>query len=257
LVALLDVGDFSRLDDLMSVPGVMSKKREKSVVSHRADGCVRSLQESEVKELERALGKPIDRGYLVLWVSPAIGDCVRLSTQPTPREARDELLKIAGEGREWINRIHGFSGSFLLGELSELTTTVTRFCVRADSAAERLKPLIKAGRPRIPFPLEGFLQNMIGIAKRAKVLPSTPGRAARKTTGRDVRSSFLEFVQTALAVSRDVIKSSPMSDGQKQAALSILRVQSEDALIKILEDLRGRIGDYRETPRGLVEWNAD
>jgi hypothetical protein len=67
----------------------------------------------------------------------------------------------------------------------------------------------------------------------------------------------LDFVQTALAISRDVIKSSPLSDGQKQAALSILRVQSEGALIKILEDLRGRIGDYRETPRGFVEWNAD
>jgi hypothetical protein len=254
LVALLDVGDFSRLDDLMSVPGVMSKKREKSVVSHRADGCVRSLQENEVKELERALGKPIDRGYLVLWVSRAIGDCVRLSTQPTPREARDELLKIAGEGREWINRIQGFSGAFLLGDLSELTTTVTRFCDRADSAAERL--IIKAGHPRIPFPLDGFLQNMIGIAKRAEVLPSTPGRAVRKTADGAVRSPFLEFVQTALAVSRDVIKSSPLSDGQKLAALAILRVQSEGALIKILEDLRGRIGDYRETPRGLVEWNA-
>ena len=134
-----------------------------------------------MKELERALGNPIDRAYLVFWVSRGIADCVRLSTQPTPREARLELLKIAGEGRDWINRIQGFSGSFLLGELSELTTTVTRFCDRADSAAGQLKPLIKAGHPRIPFPLEGFLQNMIGIAKRAKVLPSTPGRGARKT----------------------------------------------------------------------------
>ncbi len=223
----------------------------------RADDCVRPLQDSEVKQLERALGKPIDRTYLVFWISRGIADCVRLSTQPTPREARQELLKIAGEGREWINRIRGFSGSFLLGDLGELTTTVTRFCNRADSAAERLKPRIKAGHPRIPFPLEGFLQNMIGIAKRAKVLPSTPGRAVRKTADRAVRSSFLEFVQTALAVSRDVIKSSPLLDGEKQAALSMLRVQSEGALIKILEDLRGRIGDYRETPRGLVEWKAD
>jgi hypothetical protein len=235
----------------------MSKKYEKSAGSPRADGCVRPLQESEVKELERALGRPIDRAYLVFWVSRAISDCVRLSMQPTPREARDALLKIAGEGREWINRIRGFSGSFLLGDLGELTTTVTRFCDRADSAAERLKPRIKAGHPRIPFPLEGFLQNMIGIAKRAKVLPSTPGRAVPKTADRAVRSSFLDFVQTALAVSRDVIKSSPLSDRQKRAALAILRVQSEGALIKILEDLRGRIGDYRETARGLVEWKAD
>jgi hypothetical protein len=54
-----------------------------------------------------------------------------------------------------------------------------------------------------------------------------------------------------------VIKSSPLSDGQKRAALATLRVQSEGALVKILEDLRGQIGDYRETPRGLVEWKAD
>jgi hypothetical protein len=154
-------------------------------------------------------------------------------------------LKIAGEGREWINRIHGFSGAFLLGELSELTTTVTQFCDRADSAAERLKPVIKPGHPRIPFPLEGFLQNMIGIAKRAKVLPSTPGRAARKTADRAVRSSFLDFVLATLAVSRDVIKSSPLSEGEKQAALAILRIQSEGALIKVREDLRGRIGAAR------------
>jgi hypothetical protein len=175
----------------------MSKTHEKSAASRRADGSVRPL-----KELERALGRPIDRTYLVFWVSRAIGDCVRLSIQPTPRQARQELLKIAGAGREWINRIDGFSGAFLLGELSELTTTVKQFCDRADSAAERLKPLIKPGHPRIPFPLEGFLQNMIGIAKRAKVLPSTPSRAVRKTADSAVRSSFLDFVLAALAVSR-------------------------------------------------------
>jgi hypothetical protein len=234
-----------------------SKKQEKSSVCHRVEGRVRPLQESEVKELERALGKPIERVYLVHWVSRAIDDCVRLSTQPTPREARHELLKIAGQGREWINQIRGFSGSFLLGDLGELISTVTRYCERADSAAERLKPSIKAGRPRIPFPLEGFLQNIIGIAKRAKVLPSAPGRAARKTVDRSVRPPFLDFVQTALLVARDVIKSSPLSDGDKKAALAILHLQSEDALIKILEDLRGRIGNYRETPRGLVELTAD
>jgi hypothetical protein len=235
----------------------MSKKHDKSEISHVAERRPRALLESEIKELECALGKPIDRSYLVYWVTRAIGDCVRLSTPPSPREARHELLKIAVEGRQWISRVRGFSAPFLLGDLNELTAIATLFCERADSAAERLKPLIKAGRPRIAFPLVGFLQNMIGIAKRAKVLPSTPGRAARKTADRANHTSFLAFVQTTLAISRGVIKSSPLSDQEKKAALATLHLQSEEALIKILEDLRGRIGDYRETYRGLVEWKAD
>jgi hypothetical protein len=113
--------------------------------------------------------------------------------------------------------------------------------------------LVKAGHPRIPIPLAAFLQNMIGIAKKAKVLPSTPSRAP---TGRAARTAFLDFVQASLAISRNVIKSSPLADEQKQAALSILRVQGRDALIKILETLRGRIGDYHDSARGLVEWNG-
>ena len=96
----------------------MSKQKEKSAVSRRPDDCVRPLQENDVKELERALGNPIDRAYLVFWVSRGIGDCVRLSTQPTPREARHELLKIAGEGREWINRIQDFPAHFFSATLA-------------------------------------------------------------------------------------------------------------------------------------------
>jgi hypothetical protein len=92
----LTIGDFSKPDEAeieflpldVGSMVVMSRKHEKSAVSRRADGCLRPLQNDEVQELERALGKPIDRAYLVFWVSRAIGDCVRLSMQPTPREAQ-------------------------------------------------------------------------------------------------------------------------------------------------------------------------
>jgi hypothetical protein len=33
-----------------------------------------------------------------------------------------------------------------------------------------------------------------------------------------------------------------------------LRPQSDEALGKLLERLRGRTGNYRESERGLVEW---
>src|ERR1700740_3072191 len=86
-------------------------------------------------------------------------------------------------------------------------------------------------------------------------------RRSSKSLAKTCKSGSLSLLhldlESRLAVSRDVIKSSPLSDPQKRAALAILRVQSEGALIKILEDLRGRIGDYRETPRGFVEWKAD
>ena len=65
--------------------------------SRRID--MRPLKDTEIADLETALGKPIDRHYLVYWVSRAIDDVVRFSSQPTPRAARDELSKIAREGR--------------------------------------------------------------------------------------------------------------------------------------------------------------
>ncbi len=55
---------------------------------------------------------------------------------------------------------------------------------------------------------------------------------------------FFQFVLEALAISRDVIRSSPFPPPQKAAALSILQINSKEALIKILEELRGRVGDY-------------
>jgi len=42
---------------------------------------IRQLTEEEISRLERALGKPIERDYLVYWISTAIRELVKLSTQ--------------------------------------------------------------------------------------------------------------------------------------------------------------------------------
>jgi hypothetical protein len=114
----------------------MSKKRKKSAVSYLEDGCIRPLQESEVEELERALGRPIDRAYLALWVSRAIGDCVRVSTQPTPRAVtldpeasgalRDRLaaeLKGIGSADEvtsWAHRVLAAKGTLVAADAEQI-----------------------------------------------------------------------------------------------------------------------------------------
>ena len=95
---------------------------------------------------------------------------------------------------------------------------------------------------------------MIGIAKKAKVLPSTPGRAVRSQTAPRSPPAFFNFTIKALAIAKEVIKSSPLPDDRKKAALSILRIQSNEALSKLLEQLRGQISNYREGEHGIIEW---
>jgi len=107
----------------------------------------------------------------------------------------------------------------------------------------------KARRSRTPFGLRAFLDRMIGVAKEAKVLPSTPMRAIPT---KKLPPLFFQFVLEALAMSRDVIRSSPLLPHQKAAAFSILQIKSNEALIKILEELRGRVGDYEVTPHAVL-----
>jgi len=222
---------------------------------------IRPLTEHEIERLEKAIGQSVDRDHLVYWVSEAIRDVVRLSDLPSAREYRDALLQIAREGRRWLRRIKEFpDASFLPGrriELDKVTSMVARICDSADSFAERLGTSIKRGHPRTPFALEAYLDRMIGIAKRAKVLPSTPGRALRSQTAPRLPPNFFKFVVEALAISRDVIKASPLPESKKKAAVLILRVQSEHALSKIIEGLRGQIASYGEGTHGLVEWDTD
>jgi hypothetical protein len=125
-----------------------------------------------------------------------------------------------------------------------------QFCERAELMAARFSQSIKPGQTRTPRALTAFLDNMIGIAKRAKVLPSTPQRYMET---RRAPPSFFVFVEQALATAEDVIQSSSIPDRQKEPALASLQYSSRDALIKILEELRGRIGNYHESPHGLIE----
>jgi hypothetical protein len=64
---------------------------------------------------------------------------------------------------------------------------------------------------------------------------------------------FYDFVTESLEIAIEVIKSSPLPETEKQAALSILASVTDGALIKILERLRGQIRDYRESAGGLIE----
>jgi hypothetical protein len=134
---------------------------------------------------------------------------------------------------------------------TRLLAAAEPFLEGLDFMAAQAAASTKAGHPRTHFGLLAFLNRMIGIAKRARVRPSTPMRAIPT---KRAPPPFFQFVLEALAVARDIIASSPLPDSHKAVALSTLRINSKEALIKILEELRGRTGDYRDTPRGLVEW---
>lgn len=170
----------------------------------------------------------------------------------TPRSYRDDLLRVVRGGRRWLECMDASPGALHLppsAGLHEMRESVVKFCTLIESVA---KQATNPGHPRTSPFLEIFLGNMIGIAKRAKVFPSTSGRGTHHRGQRN--SPFFAFVKSALAIARDVIDSSSLADERKRATLSILRVQSDAALSKILERLRTRIGDYRETPHGLVQW---
>jgi hypothetical protein len=197
----------------------------------------------------------VDRDFLVRWVSQAIRDVVRLSREPTARELRDGLERIAKEGRQWIRHVKACPGiSRLSCELTELRHTVATFCDQADRLADEISTAVKRGRQRTPFALEAFLSRMLGIAKKAKVYPRAESRALRSRTAPRKAPDFFRFVAEALKIAESVIQSSPLSQHRKDAALSLLSVPSNAVLSRLIVQLRGKISDYREGPHGLVTW---
>jgi hypothetical protein len=104
--------------------------------------------------------------------------------------------------------------------------------------------------------LEALLDRLIGIAKRAKVLPSTPSRALLGPLDPGPVPPFYDFVSEALDIAMEVIRSSPLPHDQMDAALATLSKVTDPSLVKALERLRGRIGDYREGTIGLLEWGT-
>jgi hypothetical protein len=215
---------------------------------------LRRLTEEEIEQLETTLGKPVDRKFLVYWFLQAARDVVRISVAPAVQEYRDNLLQIAAEGHQWCAKIEGSSTRELLSQntqLNSLLATVANYCADVEVLAARVDEAIKPG-PRTPLALEVFIDKMIGIAKVASVLPSTPSRDEH-TSGRPP-PAFFGFTKFSLDLARDLIRSSPLSEDQRKAASRSLYVHSDAALGKLLERLRGKIGNYRKTPHGLSEW---
>jgi hypothetical protein len=84
------------------------------------------------------------------------------------------------DGRRWLGEASEYSTIFNAaqrGALDRLVEAANPFFDSIDALAAQAAVATKAGRPRTPFGLTAFLDRMIGIAKQAKVLPSTPMRA--------------------------------------------------------------------------------
>jgi hypothetical protein len=82
---------------------------------------LRALTDEEIKQLEEALVKPVDRNYLVHWVSQATRDVVRLSTnQPSLGDCRDDVLRIIRDGRKWLEQIAASPAELFLRQGTEL-----------------------------------------------------------------------------------------------------------------------------------------
>src|SRR5579872_9360 len=157
-----------------------SSKAKQSTQIH-----IRRLTVDEIEQLEKALGQPVDRKYLVHWVSEAIRDVVRMPRLPTSRETRNALLHVIREGHRWIHSVDNCPGVLLFvqkDELDELKAAINRFSGQLERAAKLFAQKVQPGHPRTAFALEAFLDRMIGIAKTAKALPSVPSRALRSQT---------------------------------------------------------------------------
>jgi hypothetical protein len=215
---------------------------------------IRPLTDDEIGRLEKALGQPIERTYLAHWVVQAIQAFTWILTLPSPRDRRDDLKKIAEQGRKWIDTLEQSRTTPLLTpvlDVEQLMSAVRGFCDAVNSLARQLDQAVGPGHPRTNVALEALLEPLIGIGKRAKVLPSTPNRFDPGSPA----PPFFGFVTEVLDVAMDVTRSSPLPADQIDTALAALSNVTDQSLVKIIEGLRGRIRDYREGTIGLVEWN--
>lgn len=219
---------------------------------------IRPLTDDEIARLEKALGQPIERTYLTYWVSRAIEAFTLILTLPPPRERRDDLKQMADQGRQWIATVEQSRSTPLLPavlEVEHLIISVRTFCEVVGSLARQLDQAVRPGHPRSNVALEALLDRLIGIAKRAKVRPSTPSRALLDPLDPGPVPPFYDFVSEVLDIAMEVIRSSPLPHHQMDAALAALSEVTDQSLVKALQGLRGRIGDYREGTIGFVEWD--
>jgi hypothetical protein len=217
---------------------------------------IRPLTEAELEALEKALGAPVDREHLNYWLSEAIEDAVRSASYPPPRQLRDGLLEIERNGRQLLSSMDEPKVAAFIGaraNFGEFRAATAQFCDQIGALAREVDALVRPGRSRTPAALEGFIDRVIGIAKKAMVLPSTPSRREERQTAET--TVFFGFLNKALGIARRVIKSSQLPDDLKAAADSKLKYRTREALIELVVKVRGQVGNYREAQDGLVEWS--
>src|SRR5262249_28124909 len=171
---------------------------------------IRPLTDDEIARLEKALRQPIERPYLVQWVSRAIQAFVVIVTLPTLRERRDDLKEIAEQVRKWMATVEQCRSARLLPpvvDVRQLMISLRPFCRFAESMAQQLDQAVGPGHPRTNVALDAFLDPLIGIAKRAKVLPSIPSRALLDPIELPPGPPFFMFVREALDIAMEVIRS--------------------------------------------------
>jgi hypothetical protein len=212
------------------------------------------LSAKDIEALERVLGKPIaDHKLEAVRLSRIIRDLAWLTIQPKRQDYRPQLREIARQGRTWLRTIEKFPAQPMLHDsnVEAMKTEVTRFCDLVDILRREHGKAFRTGPPRTRLLLQVFIRQLIGIAKRARVLPSTPSRIVLPERP---PPPFFLFVKEALAMAWRLVRSSSLTQKQQQAASAIFSVGGDEALIKQIELVRGRIGDYRDSPHGLLEW---
>jgi hypothetical protein len=153
------------LPAMMKVP-----TRTRSELSNaRSAVTIRDLTDADAEALEQALGKPIDRKFLVRRVSQITREIVGLAIQPKPQDYRPELRRIAQQGRVWIRNVEECPAQSMLraSNFEQMKIEVTRFCDQVD-AIRRQYGSATVGPPRRRLLLQLFIGEMIGIAKRSK-----------------------------------------------------------------------------------------
>jgi hypothetical protein len=130
----------------------------------------RQLTEEEISRLERALGRPVDRDYLVYWISTGIRELVKRSTPVvSPREYRDELEEIVQQGRRWIETVRQSRSTPLLPlDVEQLISSVATFSDAVESLAKQSDNSVRPGRPQTNLALEAFLDRLIGDRQAGK-----------------------------------------------------------------------------------------
>jgi hypothetical protein len=229
---------------------VVRKRRDAPKFKWSSEFRIRELHDDEIQRLLEALGKPIEDAYLRHWISEGIRSFLMFSTQQMrPSQHRDELEEIANRGRQWIRCLEQSRSTQLLPadfRAARLMCSMRLFCERVELRMSEVAKSVERGRPR-NLALDSFVDRLIGIAKKAKVLPSAPSREFSRGN-----PPFFKFVDEAIDLAGNVIKSSGLDEDALDAAVSLLKI-SDDALIETVVRLRGRIGDYRESTHGLVE----